>query len=400
MPDDCELLFRLPRDTVMPDFGAGGLYGLIRAIAAFLDGAPWVAPSGAPVPRTLQPAAPVVVFVLVDGLGDAFLLRHGQGSRLLAGRTGRITSVFPSTTASAMTTVLTGLAPAEHGLTGWFIRDDRFGGIIAPLPLTLRAGGPVDGDETVRGLFPYPTLFMGRARPSVMVSPHYIAGSAFSRRHCRGARIVAYKGLDGMVDAVADAATALSASGGGYIHAYYPDFDALSHETGCESDAVIEAFWHIDFAMERLACRLAPLQAHMLVSADHGFIDSPEAHLIDLDDHPDAVAMLDGPLSGERRAAFVDVRAGAEREFSAFFDAVLGDKAVLLRSADLLERGMLGPGPRHPRIGERMGSHTLLMQPGWTIRDRLAGEKVHQMIGVHGGLSSQEMWVPLVCMQA
>lgn len=400
MQTDSELPFRLPHDAVVPDYGVGGLYGLIGAIAAVLDGGPWNAPASAATVGAPRSAAPVLVFVLVDGLGDAFLQRHGRGSRLLANRVQRITSVFPSTTASAVTTVLTGIAPAEHGLTGWFIRDHRFGGIIAPLPLTLRAGGAVDGAGATQQLFPYRTLFMERRRPAIMVSPRHIAWSAFSQRHCRGARICAYEGLDGMVDAVAAAAAALSASGGGYVHAYYPDFDALSHDCGCESDAVVEEFWRIDAAMGRLAERLTPLEAEMLVSADHGFIDSPETRLIDLDAHPDAVAMLNGPLFGERRAAFADVREGAEAEFAAFTGEVLAGKAVLVRSADLLARGFFGPAPYHRCIGERVGTHTLLMQPGWTIWDRLPGEKVHRMIGVHGGLSPQEMWIPLIRMQA
>lgn len=399
MQTDRELPFRLPDDAVVADYGDGGLYGLVGAIGAFLDGEMWTFPASGSVVQPVRSTARVLVFVLVDGLGDAFLQRHGRGSRLLANRVRHITSVFPSTTASAVTTVLTGIAPAEHGLTGWFIRDHRFGGIIAPLPLTLRTGGAVDVGDVER-LFPYRTLFIERRRPAIMVLPRHIARSAYSQRHCRGARIRAYEGLDGMVDAVAAAAAALSASGGGYVHAYYPDFDALSHDCGCESGAVVEEFWRIDAAMGRLAERLAPLEAEMLISADHGFIDSPETRLIDLDEHPDAVAMLNGPLFGERRAAFADVRDGAEAEFAAFAGEVLAGKAVLVRSADLLARGFFGPAPYHRRIGERVGTHTLLMQPGWTIRDRLSGEKVPRMIGVHGGLSPQEMWIPLIRMQA
>lgn len=397
--DDC-VPFRLPRDAVVPDYGEGGLFGLVSAIRGFLDGECWSG-AGASVHHREggTPGPGVLVFILVDGLGDGFLQRFGQGSCLLANRRRRITSVFPSTTASAVTTVLTGIAPAEHGLTGWYIRDRRFGGVLAPLPMTLRAGGPVGGLLAAQRLFPYGTLFERRRRASIMVSPRHIAWSAFSRRHCRGARLCAYEGLAGMVEAVDAAVAALSATGGGYVHAYYPDFDRLSHEFGAASDAVVTEFWRIDAALGRLAGRLAARGAEMLVSADHGFIDSPDARQVRLADHPDAAAMLNGPLFGERRVAFAELRDGAEAEFAAFVREALSGKAVLVRSAELLERGFFGSGPRHRRLAERIGTHALLMEPGWTIWDQLAGEHVPAMIGVHGGLTPEEMWIPLIRMR-
>jgi hypothetical protein len=134
----------------------------------------------------------------------------------------------------------------------------------------------------------------------------------------------------------------------------------------------------------------------VVVSADHGFIDSPEERLIHLDRHPEAMAMLAAPLSGERRAAYCHVRRGAGEAFAAFAREVLAGKAVLVRSDELLASGLLGPGRAHRRLRERVGTHTLLMEAGWTVRDRVPGEHNHPMLGVHGGLSPAEMWVPIV----
>ncbi len=39
------------------------------------------------------------------------------------------------------------------------------------------------------------------------------------------------------------------------------------------------------------------------------------------------------------------------------------------------------------------------MESGWTIVDHVAGEHEHTMIGVHGGLSADEMRVPLIRMR-
>lgn len=388
----------LPRNAVKPDYGGDGLYGLVATIRSYLDGNPWH-PPGTSNPGDTQEhrATRKLVFILIDGLGDAFLQRFGVGSTLLAHHRRRLTSVFPSTTASAVTTTLTGLAPTTHGLTGWFIHDRRFGGVIAPLPMTRRSGGPVRAPLAVPRLFPYRTLFQHRERSSIFISPASLAYSSFSARHSRGAQILPYRGIQGMNDAIVAAVSALGAMDG-YVHAYYPVFDALSHTHGCTADEVVAQFRRIDAAFAQLLDRLHGSGTDVVVSADHGFIDSPPERLIHLDAHHPAVRnMLAAPLFGERRAAFCSVRRGAERDFQAFADETLAGKAVLVRSQDLLASGLLGPGKAHRRLSERVGSHTLLMESGWTICDHVPGEHHHSMIGVHGGLSPDEMWVPLIC---
>ena len=386
----------LPRDAVIPDYGAGGLYGLVTNIRAYLNGAPWSPPlSERDILHREGDRRRSLVFLLIDGLGDHFLQRHGGSSTLLAHRIGRLTSVFPSTTASAVTTTLTGLAPAVHGLTGWFIHDRRFGGVLAPLPMLVRGDGPAEGLLILQRLFPYQTLFQRRTRPATVVYPHYLAGSPFSRRHSRGARVVAYRGLDGMTDAIVAEVQSFGQQGG-YVHAYYPVFDALSHAHGCEAPEVIARYKHIDASFARLLEQLHGRHCDVVVCADHGFIDSPPERQIRLEDYPHAKSLLATPLFGERRAAFFRVRPGAEEDFRAFADDVLKGKAALVRSDDLRETGLLGPGKPHRRLNERTGSHALLMEPGWTILDRLADETEHTMLGVHGGLSPQEMWIPLI----
>ncbi|NMG73968.1 alkaline phosphatase family protein [Aromatoleum diolicum] len=387
----------LPRNAVIPDYGSDGLYGLVATIRDYLDGKPWCSPgtSSNDDTREHRPTRKLV-FILIDGLGDTFLQRFGAGSTLLAHRQRRLTSVFPSTTASAVTTTLTGLAPTTHGLTGWFIHDRRFGGVIAPLPMIRRAGGPVRGPLALPRLFPYRTLFQRRKRSSIFVSPENLAYSPYSFRHSRGAQVLPYRGIQGMNDAIVTALGAIDGKGG-YVHAYYPVFDALSHTHGCTADEVVAQFRRIDTAFAQLLERLRGSGTDVVVSADHGFIDSPPEQQVHLDAYPAVRRLLSAPLFGERRAAFCAVRAGAEGDFQAFADEVLAGKAVLIRSQDLFESGLLGPGKAHRRLSERIGSHTLLMESGWTICDHVPGEHRHSMIGVHGGLSPEEMWVPLIC---
>ncbi|HRD34516.1 MAG TPA: alkaline phosphatase family protein [Rhodocyclaceae bacterium] len=384
-----------PAGAVLPDYGGGGLFGLMTNIAAYLDGGAFV-PPGVASPAASPSDERVLVFLLIDGLGDEFLQRYGRGSELLARRQNRITSVFPSTTVSAVTTTLTALSPARHGLTGWFTYDARFGGIIAPLPMVVRGAGPIDAVLAPRRLFPYASLFQKRVRPSIIVTPSHLADSRFSRRHGRGAVTMPFRGLADMVEVIDVACRQLEGGKGGLVHAYYPVFDALSHEHGSDSAVAQETFWRIDGAFARLCARFEPRNVDIVVTADHGFIDSPPERQIHLEDHPDLRDMLATPLFGERRAALCNVRPGAEPEFEAAAGCLLAGRAVVRRSHDLVEQGLFGPGRAHRRLHERLGSHALLMEEGWTLIDTLADEKPHYMLGVHGGLSAREMWVPLI----
>ena len=384
----------LPQDAVLPDYGDGGLFGLIRNVRAYLDGSPWHAP-GPSIPPDPDATPRKLVFILIDGLGDMFLRRNGASGTLLAHRTGRLTSVFPSTTASAVTTTMTGLAPARHGLTGWFIHDRRFGGVIAPLPTIRRGGAPLRGPLAVPRLFAYRTLFQRRKRPAIFVSPRDLACSPYSRRHSRGASTQGYKGLQGMIDTIAGAISA-SGSRPALVHAYYPTFDGLSHAYGCTSKEVVTHFERIDAAFGQLLERLRGSGTDIVLTADHGFIDSPPERVIDLDTLSDLQTMLAAPLFGERRTAFCAVRRGAERDFELLAREHLRGKAIVAHSDDLIGLGVFGPGKPHRRLRERIGTHALLMEPGWTIRDHVPGEQEHAMIGVHGGLSPDEMWIPLV----
>src|SRR3954470_3475498 len=118
-----------------PAYEGASLVNLMSSIVA--------SRGGAPLHRVLDfplqiDAARNVVLLIVDGLGDNLLARRGSGGELARRRRGAITSVFPSTTASAITTSYTGRTPLEHGVTGWFTLFSQAGCVAAALPFRSR----------------------------------------------------------------------------------------------------------------------------------------------------------------------------------------------------------------------------------------------------------------------
>ena len=377
----------------LPDYDGGGLVNLMSSIATALGGSSPYPPLAVLPPESLAGARHLVLLV-VDGLGFQYLSsRDGALRRHLR---GQMTSVFPSTTASAIPSFLTGLAPQQHGLTGWNMYFREIGAIAAPLPFRFRAGRHAlrDAGVTPAQLFGLTPLFDRLPLPCHVVSPKPIIHSDFNVALSGKAQRHAYETLDEMFAVIAGILR--SDAPRSYVYAYWPQLDSLAHEHGIHSDAVAEAFAALDAAFARLLDTAHGSGSLVIATADHGFIDTTVEATIDLDDHPELRETLLLPLCGETRMAYAYVRAGRERQFENTVRGRLADRVHLIRSEDVLRQGWLGPGTAHPGLQDRLGDYVLIPRGQTILRDWLKGEERHTHIGVHGGLSAAEMIVPLV----
>lgn len=257
---------------MMPDYAGGGLVNLVASLVQACGGAPRHAPLKALAAAPLA-AARNIVLVLIDGLGDNYLTRKGAGGELARRRKAAITSVFPSTTASAITTSYTGCTPLEHGLTGWFTYFGEAGYVAAPLPfrtrgdnLPLRAKG-----FTPERAFPAPPLFESLKVRSIVVTYRDIVDSDYNVRHCAGAERRAYATLEEFVDQVE--AAVKSGPQRKFVYAYWPEYDAISHRYGSQGAEALQQLEKIDAAFGRLLARLSGTDSLVVATADHGFID-------------------------------------------------------------------------------------------------------------------------------
>lgn len=380
-----------------PDYSGAGIVNLVQSVASACGGPARYAELAALPAARLRAARHIVLFV-VDGLGAQALARSSRADFLREHQVATLSSVFPSTTASAITTFMSGLAPAQHGLTGWHMHLSEIGETLAILPLSVR-GDPkkaLPAGLPCR-IFDYPTLFAQLGRACTVIAPRSIAGSPFNAWHARGATTIAYATLGEMF---AQIAALLSADGPArYIYAYYPDLDTLAHAHGTTSPQVAQALALFTAAFADFARTVAGSDAWLLASADHGFVDSPEDRVVDLDTHPRLAALLARPLCGERRAAYGYVDEKNRPAFAAYVGEHLARCAELVPSRELIAAGWFGPPPYHPRLAARVGDYTLLMKDNWTMRDWLPGEKRFTMLGVHGGTSAAEMQVPLIALR-
>lgn len=372
-----------------PDYAGGSLVNLVATLVAACGGKPRHAPLR---DFALDSSVRNVLLLIIDGLGDNYLMRRAAGSELARRRRCALTSVFPSTTASAITTSYTGRTPLEHGLTGWFVYFGAAGCVSAALP--YRSRGDM-ASLTTRGvaaerIYDTPPLFGSLAVKSIVVTYREIVDSQYNRVFCQGAERLAYGTAEEFVAQVERAVK--SGPERKFIYAYWPHYDAVSHRYGCESSEAAKQFAIIDRLFGELRKRLAGTDSAIVATADHGFIDVAPQESLEL---PAALfPYLKLPLCGERRIAYCHVHAPAD--FARRAQDWLEERAEVMPSERLVQDGWLGPGEPHPLLRERIGDVALMMRGRYTVKDWTPGEPRWLHIGNHGGTHEDEMMIPLI----
>lgn len=341
-----------------------------------------------------------IVLLVIDGMGYEFLTSSREGRVLRRHLKGSMTSVFPPTTATAITTYLTGLAPRQHGVTGWFTYFSELGAVVTVLPFVTRLGAVPLRDLGVdpTTLLGHVPVFDGMQRACFSVSPSQIAHSDFNQAHTGSAELRPYHSLTDFVATID--AIVKQAGGQSFTYAYWSELDHLSHAHGSASTAVEQHLAELDAGIDSLLHGLKGTDTAVLVTADHGFVDIAADRLIDLANHPELTDTLRVPLCGEPRTAYCYVSPDRTASFLDYAGSELSKCAVCVDSAELIERGLFGPGDSHPRLADRIGDFALLMRDGYAIQDKLPGEQRPRMIGMHGGCSNAELKVPLIVAEA
>ncbi len=386
----------IPLPMALPNYHGGSVVNLMSSIIAAFGGCNPPYPPLSQLTGSDLHEAQNIILLVVDGLGCHYLKTHGAGTALLQHFRGCMTSVFPPTTATAVTAFLTGSAPQQHGLTGWFVYFEELERVVAVLPLAPRPSGPQGAAVRVDAaaiLDPKP-VFDRINVPSYVVVPERIAYSAFNMAYCGRARVRPYRSLTQCFNAIAKILRENSERL--YIYAYWPELDHLGHTQGVTSRAVLAHFAMLHCELERFLKSIEGSQTTVIVTADHGMVDCGAQQLVRLDEHPALADTLALPLCGDGRVAYCYVKPEKQRDFECYVDTALAAYATWFKSDDLVDQGYFGLGSVHPKLRTRVGNYTLIMKGHHGIKDWLPGERHEIQIGAHSGVSDDEMYVPLI----
>lgn len=404
----------LPTSFIRPAYGEASIAEIPATIGAAL-GVPdsWAGPHLDVVQSLLDrgPYARVVMF-LIDGFGwDRWSEAGAAPSASLRERVdafegiaAQLTSVAPSTTATATTTLLgDGGTPASHGLLGYTTRLPSLG-LIANL-LFWRPEYAQQGVGSLEAwgvrpetFLPRPSLFEvlgGAGISSRVVMPKAIAGSPLSRAQMKGAVVSGSMHLE---DALVQVDQGLaSATGSMLAYVYLDEVDGLGHRDGPGGGAgraVVRAlFERIGAWVDDVASAPGP-PTLVLITADHGHVTTDPAALVAWSTAPDLALLSSSLPGGEPRHVYLYARTGALDELLAGSREAFGEHFAVVAGARALEEGLYGPPDNlHPEARARIGDVVLLARGGATFWIDAPDDPP---LGMHGSLEPGEMLVPLV----
>ncbi|MDO8563714.1 MAG: alkaline phosphatase family protein [Nanoarchaeota archaeon] len=338
-----------------------------------------------------------VVLMVIDGLGYDFLKKNG-GEKLFGNNLrGKITSVFPSSTTAAIPTFLTGDSTKQHGMTGWHSYLKEFGTIAVPLRYRERIENGADLSKLadIRSIFNIQSIFDKLKTKSFIIQPIDIINSAFSKAAGGNTKRIGYSSMNTYFKAIAG--TVNSSKNKKYIYAYYSEHDYLSHKKGADSKEVFRHFSKLTKKINSLVKSLEGTNTLVIITADHGEIDIPSSKRILMNDHPKLKEMLILPLCGESRFAYCYVKNSRYKDFERYVKSKMNYCCNIYKSNELLKNNLFGLFEENKNLKDRIGDFVIIMKDNYAIYDRLLyQDEKNYHIGEHGGLSSQELYVPLL----
>jgi hypothetical protein len=315
-----------------------------------------------------------------------------------------ITSIVPSTTSAALTTLWTGRSPAEHGILGYEIFLREFGAITnmithAPTAFENRTGLLYEAGFSPETFLPVSTIGPHLAEAGVQTHSFLhqaISGSGLSQMHLPNVQRHSFRGVaDLWLNVRRLVNTALETPR--YVWVYYGDVDWISHLDGPDSeDAEVIFKTFTDMLVEHFLNAVNPeigKRTLFLMIADHGQLHTRKDPHYELQNHPDLERRLQMVPTGENRLAYLYTKPGQIEAVEEYLKRSWPGSFTPLSSSYALHSGLFGPGKPSAQSLDRLGDRILITHGDaylwWAPTE-------NPLIGRHGGVSSEEMLVPLL----
>ena len=314
-----------------------------------------------------------VELVVLDGFGMQALRKLPEDSFFRRHLAAPISSVFPPTTTAAMTTLESGLSPAEHGWLGWdqYFPELPYDAVTLFINEVMDTHQPLGEDSIAHRLLPYERI--DQKLQAVGVDARFF--SPFE-----GERVTSLQHLAESLRKRSELP--------GFSFAYWTEPDYSFHHFGAAS---AEGMAHVLEAQAALEAAFRSSDDHLLiVSADHGLVD---AETIYLEDYPDVVSLLERAPSLEARELSLFVKPGRQAEFQRLFTHYFPDYRLFSHEA-VFSAALYGPGVVNRRAHQAVGNF-LAVAAGKRCLVRSRAIDKH-FAAVHAGMTDDEFAVPLI----
>ena len=325
--------------------------------------------------------------ILVDGLGIENLVHRPGHARFLAKeaqnqRSGY--SAFPTTTAANIMSFATGLRVSDHGFMGHQVFDRSRNS-----KLNLLTGWGEEDPETWQQSPTLSEFAAARGIAAKVIGPAEYRDSGYSRASMRQ---VDYQVAEAIDERFQIAERNFHGQGRSVSYLYIPELDKHAHRYGWLSDGWFELLERVDAQVARLVARL-PEWAGLVLTADHGVVDSPTKNRIKVDTEYSFEGLEH--FAGDSRATYLYFKPGLALAFQKTeLERIFSGVATVHYGMDLLNAGFFGG--KETSFLLRVPDLVMLAKGTFTLfHSVLSKPRSMQMVAHHGGLSSTELRIPI-----
>ncbi len=340
--------------------------------------------------KELIPYNKHILFILSDGTGSNLINKLSDDSILKRNKKEDIITVFPSTTACVLTSLVTAEFPEVHGIWGWFNYDRNLNLDYCPLLFCDRKNGTdlVNYGIEPKQLFQQDSLLNSLKTKVNVLFPNYISDSVYSNFVINKENRYSYNDFDDIVTFMKNNCQNENES---YTYLYLPDIDTLEHENGIDSEIVQNKLKKIENLIEQI-CMNKDLT--IIFTADHGQTNITKDIVLDFKEYED---MFYSYPSIDYGTASYYIKKGYKKKFEKSFKEKYEQDMFLFKTTDLIDNNFFGIGNFKPRAKDNLGEYTSICKKGTYLINDPNIEKYHGKIkGNHSGLSSDEMIIPLI----
>ena len=395
---------------IKPAFGRGCIADIPEIVEGMINGTEQASLYGK-MPLDAIGSDHVIVLIL-DGFGhDLFMYateKHPMknlGSILSESTYLPITSVFPSTTATALFTVYMGMQPVEHEIIGYTQYVRELGTVCNMLSMSpignrkndLIGAGWMPG--SLRGRKSFAKRISDSGTPSFIYLPNMIKDSGMSKITAAESTVRSYYSTSHMFTSIA---RDVKEARGKSVHiGYISSVDTMSHKVGSRTEETALELESIFYNIDMLKQSLMSTNTTLLISADHGHVNVGTSNLFDISKDGELYNTFRAPVVGDARAAFLRIRCGYLDEARNHLIERYGANYEIFDSLEMLKEGYFGDRKENINVNDRFGDLIMVPKRNIGIIDSnltfLDPKMSHEnMIGMHGGLLREEMIVPLI----
>ena len=327
-----------------------------------------------------------VVFIILDAMGTDILNYHLSKDCLLQKNKKKdITSVFPSTTPVATTSMYSGLSPLEHGWLGWncyFKECDMELELYNNKDLYTKEKAPKP--DFVNSIIGYETINQKiNKATNGKIACHEIF-PAFRPN-----------GVKSTTEMFSRIENLCNKDGKKFILAYWDEPDASLHKFGCYAKEIADLLQQINRELTDTVNNLK--DTLIIVSADHGQIDIGEN--IFLDEIQELTECMERPPSLGKRVMSFTLKSNKKDLFEQLFKQYFKNDYLLLSKQEFIDK-FLGPGKKHHKIDDFVGDFVAVATGNKMFQFRTPGNSdVKPIFANHAGLTHEEMIVPLILIE-